>query len=87
MYMCVCITCIRDVVYKNRVMGFIFLIFVRLQTGKENAIKDREERLRMVREKHDEERQRKLEELKQQVMYFLRSVYQQNLYETYNALA
>lgn len=36
--------------------------------GKENTIKDREERLRLVREKHDEERQRKLEELKQQVI-------------------
>lgn len=33
-----------------------------------DAIKDREERLRLVREKHDEERQRKLEELKQQVI-------------------
>lgn len=38
--------------------------------GKENAIKDREERLRLVREKHDEERQRKLDELKQQVMTY-----------------
>ncbi|XP_022178066.1 MAP7 domain-containing protein 2-like isoform X21 [Myzus persicae] len=36
--------------------------------GKENAIKDREERLRLVREKHDEERQRKLDELKQQAL-------------------
>ncbi|XP_050523642.1 MAP7 domain-containing protein 2-like isoform X4 [Daktulosphaira vitifoliae] len=34
---------------------------------KEN-VKDREERLRLVREKHDEERQRKLEELKQQAL-------------------
>lgn len=42
-------------------MGFVYV-------GKENAIKDREERLRLVREKHDEERQRKLEELKQQVI-------------------
>eukprot|EP00102_Acyrthosiphon_pisum_P017453 XP_008188852.1 PREDICTED: ensconsin isoform X5 [Acyrthosiphon pisum] len=38
------------------------------ETGKENAIKDREERLRLVREKHDEERQRKLDELKQQAL-------------------
>ncbi|XP_025410958.1 ensconsin-like isoform X12 [Sipha flava] len=37
------------------------------ETGKD-AIKDREERLRLVREKHDEERQRKLEELKQQAL-------------------
>ncbi|XP_060863932.1 MAP7 domain-containing protein 2 isoform X5 [Metopolophium dirhodum] len=36
--------------------------------GKENAVKDREERLRLVREKHDEERQRKLDELKQQAL-------------------
>lgn len=35
-----------------------------------DAIKDREERLRLVREKHDEERQRKLEELKQQVISY-----------------
>ncbi|XP_060863942.1 ensconsin isoform X15 [Metopolophium dirhodum] len=38
------------------------------ETGKENAVKDREERLRLVREKHDEERQRKLDELKQQAL-------------------
>ncbi|XP_050523652.1 ensconsin-like isoform X14 [Daktulosphaira vitifoliae] len=37
------------------------------ETVKEN-VKDREERLRLVREKHDEERQRKLEELKQQAL-------------------
>lgn len=42
----------------------MFVVYV----GKENSIKDREERLRLVREKHDEERQRKLEELKQQVI-------------------
>lgn len=30
---------------------------------------DREERLRLIREKQNEERQRKLEELKQQVSY------------------
>lgn len=38
--------------------------------GKENASKDHEERLRLIREKHDEERQRKLEELKQQVISY-----------------
>lgn len=48
-----------------------FFFFVRI--GKENAIKDREERLRLVREKHDEERQRKLDELKQQVRFCLRA--------------
>lgn len=47
----------------------IVLLFF-LSVGKENAIKDREERLRLVREKHDEERQRKLEELKQQVISY-----------------
>lgn len=36
--------------------------------GKENA--NHEERLRLIREKHDEERQRKLEELKQQVISY-----------------
>lgn len=45
----------------------IGLWFFFVYEGKENAIKDREERLRLVREKHDEERQRKLDELKQQV--------------------
>jgi hypothetical protein len=50
-----------------------------------DAIKDREERLRLVREKHDEERQRKLEELKQQVIFYRPNsfLYPANIIEIY----
>lgn len=48
---------------------FLRLVTIYYFVGKESAasLLDREERLRLVKEKHNEDRQKKLDELKQQV--------------------
>lgn len=48
---------------------FLCLVTIYYFVGKESAasLLDREERLRLVKEKHNEDRQKKLDELKQQV--------------------